>query len=115
MDLGFQGKIVIITGGAAGIGSATAELFAKEGAKVIIADIDFKKGKEIEGKIRNRSGNAEFYSVNIKKEEEVNVNSILKTPYLHSNQSLVSNQLENTQAFVLLQLLALFQFVSDYL
>lgn len=91
MDLGFQGKIVIITGGAAGIGSATAELFAKEGAKVIIADIDFIKGKEIEGKIRNRSGNAEFYSVNITKEEEVQRMVSTITASHHQIDVLVNN------------------------
>jgi len=53
MDLGFHGKIVVITGAAAGIGSATAELFAQEGAKVMIADLDSNRGKEIEKKINN--------------------------------------------------------------
>ena len=71
MDLGFHGKIVVITGAAAGIGSAVAELFAQEGAKVMIADLDSNRGKEIEKKIQNHSGYAEFYLVNITQEEEV--------------------------------------------
>ena len=41
-----NGKTVIVTGGAGGIGRAGAELFAADGAHVIIADIDEKKGKE---------------------------------------------------------------------
>ncbi|MAG84067.1 hypothetical protein CMK10_07910 [Candidatus Poribacteria bacterium] len=38
----FQGKSVIVTGGASGIGAATVKLFIDEGARVIIADIDPK-------------------------------------------------------------------------
>ena len=34
----FQGKSVIVTGGASGIGAATVKLFINEGAKVVIAD-----------------------------------------------------------------------------
>ena len=41
-----KGKTVIVTGGAGGIGRAGVELFAAEGAQVIIADIDAKKGEE---------------------------------------------------------------------
>ena len=41
-----KGKTVIVTGGAGGIGRAGVELFAAEGAHVIIADVDEKKGKE---------------------------------------------------------------------
>jgi NAD(P)-dependent dehydrogenase (short-subunit alcohol dehydrogenase family) len=37
MDLGMQGRVVLITGGSAGIGRATAELLAREGARVAVA------------------------------------------------------------------------------
>lgn len=45
-------KVAIITGGAQGMGAVTAELFAKEGAKVVIADLNKEKGMEQTNKIK---------------------------------------------------------------
>jgi len=41
------GKVAIVTGGASGIGRATVELFAAEGARVVIADVNAELGKEV--------------------------------------------------------------------
>ena len=49
-------RVAIITGGGSGIGRATALLFAKEGARVVVADVDTKNGEETVKKIRADGG-----------------------------------------------------------
>jgi meso-butanediol dehydrogenase / (S,S)-butanediol dehydrogenase / diacetyl reductase len=55
----FAGRSVIVTGGAAGIGAATARLFAGEGAKVVIADLD-PAGEALARELRGQGRDATF-------------------------------------------------------
>lgn len=60
-----QGKVALITGAATGIGRATAILFAKEGAQVVIADINEKDGNETVQTIKKNRGEAHFTYANL--------------------------------------------------
>ena len=48
----FQDRTVLITGGASGIGRATALIFAREGANVIVADIDGEGAEAVAAEVR---------------------------------------------------------------
>src|SRR3984957_8068826 len=63
-------KIALITGGANGIGLATAERFAKEGAKIILWDLS-EKGDEVVGRLRKEGHEAIFKKVSVTNDEEV--------------------------------------------
>lgn len=74
-------KIVIITGAASGIGKAAAELFAKQGASVVVSDIQEDEGKATTESIISRGGKASFFKTDVSKSEEMEalVNFAVKT------------------------------------
>ncbi len=66
-----DGKVAIITGAARGIGAATAELFAQEGARVAVTDIDRTRGEETVARIRDAGGDAIFVYVDVTNPDSV--------------------------------------------
>jgi len=66
-----KNKVAIITGGGSGIGKATAILFTEEGCKIVIADVDFKSGKEVERIIRSKGNEAFFIKTDVANSSEV--------------------------------------------
>lgn len=65
-----ENKCAIVTGGASGIGKATALLLAQEGAAVVIADINQQQGKQTEEEINSAGGRALFVPCNVSKAED---------------------------------------------
>jgi NAD(P)-dependent dehydrogenase (short-subunit alcohol dehydrogenase family) len=65
------GKAALVTGGASGIGRATALACAREGARVLVADTQVEGGQSITGEIRDAGGTACFLKVDVTREEDV--------------------------------------------
>jgi NAD(P)-dependent dehydrogenase (short-subunit alcohol dehydrogenase family) len=60
-----DGKVAIVTGGASGIGRATAQLFAAEGASVLVADWTEDAGKQVAAEMTTAGGKAQFVQVDV--------------------------------------------------
>ncbi len=71
MQRRFEGKVVIVTGAAAGIGRASAVAFAREGAKVVAADVAVPGGEETIRLIREAGGEAAFVRADVSQAAQV--------------------------------------------
>jgi NAD(P)-dependent dehydrogenase (short-subunit alcohol dehydrogenase family) len=76
--LRLEGQVAWISGGASGIGAGVAELFAEEGARVVIADVQASMGQNLVERIRGRGSEALFIETDVGKEEQV-IASIAET------------------------------------
>jgi 3(or 17)beta-hydroxysteroid dehydrogenase len=65
-----EGKTALVTGGAMGIGKACCELFAREGANVVVSDVREKEGRAVAGAIAADGGAAVFTKLDVSQEEE---------------------------------------------
>jgi NAD(P)-dependent dehydrogenase (short-subunit alcohol dehydrogenase family) len=63
-----EGKVALVTGGASGIGAAVAELLAREGASVVVTDIDELRGPEIVARIAKSGQHATFLQQDVTSE-----------------------------------------------
>ena len=65
-----EGKVAIVSGAASGMGAATARRFAKEGAKVVIADTLEEEGRAVASDIVRANGTAEFMKLDVTNEAD---------------------------------------------
>ena len=66
-----NGKVALVTGGASGIGRATALTFAREGAKLVVADMNVDGGQQTVHMITENGGEATFLQVDVSNATEV--------------------------------------------
>ena len=67
----FQGKVAVVTGAGLGLGRASAMAFAREGARVVVADIDAANGQKTVDMIKKAKGEAMFLKVDVSKSADV--------------------------------------------
>lgn len=65
-----ENETAIITGGASGIGRATALLFARQGASVLIADLNERAGREVQTEISDQGGRALFEGADVTRDAD---------------------------------------------
>src|ERR1041384_1610714 len=66
-----DGKIALVTGASSGIGRASALAFAREGAKVVVADVVVEGGEETVNLVKHAGGEAIFVKADVAKAAEV--------------------------------------------
>ncbi len=66
-----NGKVALVTGGASGIGQAAALLFARRGAKLVLADVDAEAGAETVQSIQHAGGDAIFIATDVSRADAV--------------------------------------------
>ncbi|MGZ8475569.1 MAG: SDR family NAD(P)-dependent oxidoreductase [Candidatus Limnocylindria bacterium] len=65
-----EGKVAIITGAGSGMGRVAAQMFAGEGAKVVVAEFDERAGKETVASVANAGGEASFIRTDVSNEAD---------------------------------------------
>jgi NAD(P)-dependent dehydrogenase (short-subunit alcohol dehydrogenase family) len=65
-----NGKVALVSGGASGMGQSEALIFAREGAKVVVADVLETEGRQVADKIKAAGGQATFVKLDVGKEAE---------------------------------------------
>jgi NAD(P)-dependent dehydrogenase (short-subunit alcohol dehydrogenase family) len=86
----FKNKVVVITGGASGMGLEVARLLSSKGAKISIADVQEKALQEVKAEVESNNGSCIVYKTDIRYEEQVEA-WISETLKVYGTIDLVAN------------------------
>ena len=85
-----EGKVAIVSGGASGIGEATSRLFTREGARVVIADVNDELGAALESDIKNGGEEAAYLRLDVTDEAQWQ-SVVAETIYRYGRLDIVVN------------------------
>jgi len=92
-----ESKVALVTGGSSGIGRATALTFAREGAKVVIADVDADGGDQTVEMIKSAGGEVAFVKTDVSQSDEVEA-IVRRTVALYGKLDCAFNNAADTAA-----------------
>ncbi len=90
-----ENKVAIVTGAASGIGRATAQLFASEGAAVTVVDINAEDGRAVSARIKEKGGQSIFVEADLSRAEDAacviksTVENFGRVTVLHNNAGIL--------------------------
>jgi NAD(P)-dependent dehydrogenase (short-subunit alcohol dehydrogenase family) len=91
----FEGKVALVTGAGSGIGRASALAFSREGARVVVADVDAAGGEETAALIKRAGGEALFVQSDVSRDAAVAalieraVSAFGRLDYAHNNAGIL--------------------------
>ena len=85
-----NGKVALVTGGASGIGKASAERLAQEGASVVVTDVQVKAGEAVVAGIVAAGGKAAFLKHDVSSEDEW-ISVVAEVRKLHGRLDILVN------------------------
>lgn len=98
VTIDMAGKVALVTGGAYGMGRASARRFAAAGANVVVADVDADRGKETVALIADAGGEASFVEADVSVSAQVQrlvrftVDTYGGLDYAHNNAGIIEGQ-----------------------
>lgn len=100
MDMGISGKVAVVTGGGRGIGAETARVLMREGAKLVVSDIDLAAAEQVAGELVAHGGQAIATRCNVCVQDDVQSMTHAATAAFGGVDILVNNAGHNKDRYL---------------